>query len=84
MLGYTSTSLDFEIAKRFALQDLPSDKVPVIFTINFESKQGLFAMSEGYSAFNEQEVLIQDGLEYLVTSNHFQTFDDKQICCIEF
>ena len=43
---------------------------PVIFEIHFNSEEGLFKMSEGYSAYPEEdEVLIQDGLTYTVIGN---------------
>ena len=49
--------------------DKESDLIPVIFRIKFMGSKGLFEMSRGYSAYhNEDEVLIQDGLEYTVES----------------
>ena len=37
LLGYTSTSLDELVARKFALESLKDDKVPVVFKINFSS-----------------------------------------------
>ena len=69
MTGYTSTSRDEEIAKRFALDSVPEDHYPVVFHIEFKSERGLFDMSADYSAYpDEKEVLLQDGLEYRVVS----------------
>ena len=51
----------------FAFKDCPKDKMPVILEIVFKGSQGLFELTEGYSAYpDEQEVLVQDGLAYLV------------------
>lgn len=53
--------------------------------ISFKGEQGLFELTNGYSAYPEEnEVLIQDGLEYLITEKHFMTVQGKQVCCIEF
>ena len=41
--------------------------MPVIFVIEFKSDMGLFEMTSAYTAFPENEVLIQDGLRYKVT-----------------
>ena len=69
LTGYTSTSTDFEIAKKFALYNLGADEIPVIFSINFKGSQGLFQMSKEYTAYPEEnEILVQDGLEYLITN----------------
>ena len=57
------------IAKDFALVNLTKDKFPVIFAIHFNSQKGLIAMNEECSAYNESEVLVQDGLRYLVIDN---------------
>ena len=68
--GYTSTSKSFEVAVRFALARVKDYQVSVVIQINFKGSKGLFEMSKGYSAFaDEEEVLIQDGLQYLVTAN---------------
>ena len=44
--------------------------MPVVLKITFDGDVGLFNMSGGYSAFSqEDEILIQDGLKYLITDN---------------
>ena len=56
--------------------------MPVIYKIHFNSQEGLFNMSQGYSAFHgENEVLIQDGLLYKVKDIQTQTMEEKQIKC---
>ena len=67
LVGYTSTSTELSVAKGFALKNLGDDKIPVIFKIHFKGHRGLFAMTHEYSAYPEDEVLVQDGLEYKVT-----------------
>lgn len=62
LLGYTSTTTAKEIAEEFALFEATDDLLPVIYKITFTSQKGLFSMSHGYSAYDEQEVLVQDGL----------------------
>ena len=70
LLGYTSTSKEFEIALEFALNDLKSYLIPVVFEILFKGNSGFFHLSEGFTAYEEeQEVLVQDGLTYRVTEN---------------
>ena len=70
LVGYISTSENPKVAQHFALNEVITDRVPVIFEIDFRGVYGLFKMSEGYSAYPEEaEVLIQDGLEYMVTGN---------------
>ena len=66
--GYTSSTQDYNIAESFALGSSKRfGLVPVIYEIHFSGKNGLFEMSSGYSAFQEEdEILIQDGLEYSV------------------
>ena len=83
MAGYTSSTKDCSVAESFALENFKSfayedalegtitdvidSKYPVIFEIHFNSEEGLFKMSEEYSAYPEEgEVLIQDGLTYTV------------------
>ena len=40
---------------------------PVIYKIIFKGQKGLFEMSKDYTAYpGEDEVLIQDGLEYKI------------------
>lgn len=55
------------MARDFALNDIPDDKFAVIYDIKFTGDEGLFNMSDPrYSAFDEDEVLIQDGFEYKI------------------
>lgn len=73
-MGYTSTSQDRAVAIRFATKEseeaASNGKVPVLFEIQFHGSKGLFLMTEGYSHYaQEQEILVQDGLQYLVTEN---------------
>ena len=77
-MGYTSTSLKKEVAQNFALDGLKTDqdKVPVIFEIDFKGNEGLFKLTKDISAYAEEEVLIQDGFQYLVTENSVQTIDE--------
>ena len=43
--------------------------MPVVFKIIFTGDKGLFKLTEGCTAYlGEGEVLIQDGLRYLVTN----------------
>ena len=60
-------SFVYEDALEGIITDVIDNKWPVIFEIHFNSQEGLFRMSEGYSAYPEEdEVLIQDGLMYSV------------------
>ena len=81
LLGYTSTSKDFATALKFAFEDYKNDKTPVVFEILFKGNNGIFELTKGYSAYpGEQEVLIQDGLTYLVknkTQNQHPTTNNK-------
>lgn len=44
--------------------------MPILLQIQFAGGKGLFEMSAGYSAYaDEDEILIQDGLEYRVLKN---------------
>lgn len=70
LTGYQSTSKSKSIAMKFAFRQLASEQVPVIFEIEFKGENGLFEMSRGFSVFpGEDEILIQDGLEYRVLDN---------------
>ena len=74
LMGYTSTSQHPGIALNFAFtereQAAARGKVPVLYKIHFRGSKGLFKMTEGYSHYaEEQEILVQDGLQYLVTDN---------------
>ena len=54
--------------------------MPVIFEIEFKGQIGLFELTKGYTAYpGEDEVLIQDGLEYSITGNDVIGVDDKQM-----
>ena len=75
LTGYTSTSRSLQVAYNFAFKKNldGSEKVPVILEINFCSKIGLFELRGENSAFaGEDEVLVQDGLQYKVLSVHHQ------------
>ena len=68
--GFTSTSKRFGSVLKFALKELKDDQVPVVFEIYFKSKKGFFELTDEFTAFpGENEVLIQDGLEYLIIDN---------------
>ena len=42
----------------------------MVFKILFKGNSGIFELTPGYSAYPcEQEVLVQDGLTYLITAN---------------
>ena len=70
LTGYTSTSTSFEVAHEFAMKKLEEPLVPVVFEINFKGSIGLFKMTYDITAFpGEDEVLIQDGFEYLIVDN---------------
>ena len=67
LTGYTSTSKQFAKALEFALAECSSQQVPVVFEINFNDKSGLFELDDTMTAYpGEQEVLLQDGLQYKV------------------
>ena len=67
MTGYVSTSMSIDVAREFALYEIPDDKLPVIYDIRFTGDEGLFNMSDSrFTAFEEDEVLIQDGFEYKI------------------
>ena len=67
LIGYTSTSKSFDVARQFALSELPDQKLPVIYHIKFTGDEGLFYLSDTrFTAFEEDEVLIQDGFEYRI------------------
>ena len=49
------------------MNDLSQGKCAVVYQIQFMGDEGLFYLSDGsYTAFNEREVLIQDGLDYTI------------------
>ena len=51
-------------------ESIKSQLLPVLFKIDFRGEKGLFKLTDEYTAFAEEnEVLIQDGLEYLVVEN---------------
>ena len=67
--GYTSTSKSLTVAKSFALNDVPLGRYPVIYKIAFTGDEGLFYLSNSnFSAYQEREVLVQDGLKYKIKS----------------
>ena len=70
LTGYTSTSKDFRTALGFAIEgDLDTD-IPVVLEISFFETTGFVELKADYSAYPyEQEVLVQDGLQYLITAN---------------
>ena len=79
LLGYTSTSKHFQTALGFAQNGGNSDSlIPVVFEITFLKKTGFVEVTPEYSAYPlEQEVLVQDGLEYLITSNSEEETQNK-------
>ena len=79
--GYTSTTTDKSTAINFALKNLEQNQIPLILKIEFKGQKGLFSMSkgQGYSAYDdESEVIVQDGLQYLVTHKESFDFDNDQ------
>ena len=56
--GYTSTSKSLGVARGFALNDLPVNREPVVYHIFFKGDEGLFYLSNDFSAYQEREVLI--------------------------
>lgn len=91
--GFTSTTMDPEIAIDFAVGELfdededvgTSNKCPVLIEINVKDhEQLIFLNNDELSAFaEEQEVLLQDGVQYKVVSSEIIEAtverDDKQI-----
>ena len=70
LTGYTSTTKKFSNALGFATEDCEEWQTPVILEINFLKPTGFFELTPQYSAYpSEQEILVQDGLQYLITSN---------------
>ena len=77
LIGYISSSRSREFALNFAFKNLNSegtrDQIPVVLEISFSGKKGMFEMSKYFSAFpGEDEVLIQDGLEYRVLEADYE------------
>ena len=66
--GFQSTSMDKEIAVKFACRNNTPDayKISVVLEIEIESDKNLFvADQEEYHAFiEEREVLLQEGLNF--------------------
>ena len=81
LMGYTSTSMDIGTAINFAsFNAADDDKIPVVFEIIFRGDKGLFKLTQGYSAFPEEgEVLVQDGLEYRITSHESEILESENI-----
>ena len=80
--GYTSSTLDINTAYDFALGEIELNdqsitrSIPVVFEIKFTGSKGLFLLSEGYTAFPEEdEILIQDGYSYRIVSKTLCTRD---------
>lgn len=70
LIGYTSTTKNKKTALGFAFMNKAVGKKPVLFEIDFHGKQGRFELSDEFTAYpGENEVLIQDGLQYLITKN---------------
>lgn len=70
--GFTSSTLERETAVKFAIDDPTVDnpeKVPLLIKIDFKgTNQFFFLNTKELSAYpGEQEVLLQDGIEYKVT-----------------
>ena len=73
LIGYTSTSKHFRCALKFAQKGITDEKIPVVFQIHFKGSTGLFELTDEFTAYpGEDEVLVQDGLEYLVIQNEDQ------------
>ena len=69
LTGYTSSTTNPNVAIEFALDNPQQNLLPVVFHIEFVSQVGLFQMSKEYTAYpDEDEILIQDGLQYRVKS----------------
>ena len=68
-------------ALKFAFSHLESDTdnlQPVIFKINFRGKSGLFELDDELTAYpGENEVLLQDGLNYRVLSVAYRKTEDS-------
>lgn len=78
--GYTSSSKSKDVALNFTLFNVEADgPIPVLFQINFYGEKGLFDMSNASAFDGEDEVLIQDGLEYKVKHNAKETTPDGQV-----
>ena len=81
LLGFTSTSLDITQAKKFALEQLKSDKMAVILKIDFTGSNQYFMIdSPEYSSYpQEQEVILQEGVKYLVNRVYQETTDGQAL-----
>ena len=79
MKGYTSTSKSRQVALEFAIDDLEEGKMAVIYEIEFTGSRGIFFMSsrEFTAHREEQEVLLQDGLEFKITSVQESQVDEQ-------
>ena len=60
------------------MQELKEGQVPVVFEVTFKGIQGLFELTQDFTAYpgEEDEILLQDGLEYLITDNVKTITDD--------
>lgn len=72
--GFTSSTVSRQSGLGFALQDLTPEEdsatTPVLLEIKFSGRNQYFSLnSSDYSAFDkEEEVLLQEGIKYTVTS----------------
>lgn len=67
LYGFQSTSKYIDVAKNFATDSLPTDKVAVLYEIEFSSQHGIIDLQKFSAYDDEEEILLQDGLEYKVT-----------------
>lgn len=68
MSGYQSTSTQMQTALAFAFTELEQPFKPVLLEIEFTGSRDLFRPTN--SAYDdEDEIILQDGLKYLVTKN---------------
>ena len=78
--GFKSCTTDETVAKEFALkaQRLNTDQVPVLFIIKYKNPKNMFEVTDDFTYFqSEKEVLLNDGLTYLVKKFSPQQFDKK-------
>ena len=68
-----------QCAAVFALRDVKSHQIPVVLEIEFKGLGGIFEMGEGFSAYpEEEEVLLQDGLQYSIGAITEEFTDDTK------
>ena len=75
--GFTSTTLNREVAVGFAIGDEDPEKCPLLIEIKIKGGLQLFSLNSGeLSAYpKEEEILLQDGIEYRVV--HFEHINKK-------